>query len=239
MMENHFVDDATLLPEIAVAPPLRDQVLEHLRELILAGQLPPGSPLSPATIATRLGTSTMPVREALRILEQEGLVEVSARRFTRVAVPHREIADEAYPLLGLLEAFALRAAPNPGSLVDAEKANEALASATSVSARLQADVRFHRGITSHAGPTVRAVLSMLYGRIALLEVGYHRAYSPQRSAAEHTAIIQALRANEPRKAGRLVERHWRRGYEAILPLYTDVADDPQGGDMSGGQSRRT
>jgi DNA-binding GntR family transcriptional regulator len=221
------MDDATPLPDLAVAPPLRDQVLEHLRELIVAGRLTPGSSLSPATIAKRLGTSTMPVREALRILEQEGLVEVSARRFTRVAVLHREVADEAYPLLGLLEGFALMEEPNSGALVDAGKANEALASATSVSARLRADVRFHRAITSGAGPTIRAILSMLYGRIALLEIRYHQAYSPKQSVAEHAAIIQALAANEPRKADRLVQRHWRRGYKAILPLFADAADAPR------------
>lgn len=237
------MDEATPLPDLAVAPPLRDQVLEHLRELIVAGQLVPGSSLSPATLAKRLGTSTMPVREALRILEQEGLVEVSARRFTRVTVPHRKVADEAYPLLGLLEGFAFREVPDAAALADAEKANEALAASMSVTARLGADVGFHRAVTSGAGPTVRTVLSMLYGRIALLEVGYHRAYSPEPSVAEHAAIVEALRANDPRKAARLVEQHWRRGYKAILPLFADAADVPVGairalGNRGRGRSQR-
>jgi DNA-binding GntR family transcriptional regulator len=231
------MDEATPLPNLAVAPPLRDQVLEHLRELIVGGQLAPGSSLSPATIARRLGTSTMPVREALRILEQEGLVEVAARRFTRVAVPHREAADEAYPLLGLLEGFAFRQVPDGAALAGAEKANEELAAAASVSERLQADVRFHRAVTSGAGPTTRAALSMLYGRIALLEIGYHRAYSPERSVAEHEAIIEALRADNTRNAARVVEQHWRRGYKAILPLFDDVSSG-RGAATGAGKSRQ-
>lgn len=232
------MDEATPLPDLAIAPPLRDQVLEHLRELIVAGQLAPGSSLSPTTIAKRLGTSTMPVREALRILEQEGLVEVSARRFTRVAVPHREVADEAYPLLGLLEGFAVRHVPEPAALADAEKGNKALANATTVGARLQADVRFHRAVTSGAGSTTRAVLSMLYGRIALLEIGYHRAYSSGQSVAEHAAIVRALRENNPRKAARLVEQHWRRGHDAILPLFADATDGPGAATRAAGNPQR-
>lgn len=217
------MDDVTPLPDLAVAPSFRDQVLEHLRELIVAGQLRPGSPLSPSTIAKRFGTSTMPVREALRILEQEGLVEVSARRFTRVAVPDRVVADEAYSLLGLLEGSVLRQVPDESVLVVAARANDDLAAATSVSNRLSADVRFHRAVTSGARPITRAVLSMLYGRIALLEIGYHRAYSPEQSVAEHVSVIRALHAKDGRKAARLVERHWRRGHRAILPLLDEAS----------------
>jgi DNA-binding GntR family transcriptional regulator len=168
----------------------------------------------------------MPVREALRILEQEGLVEMSARRFTRVAAPSREAADEAYPLLGLLEGFAFQKLPDPASLDEAVRANAALANATSVGARLEADVRFHRAVTAGAGSTTRAILSMLHGRVALLEVRYHRAFSPDQSVAEHDAIIKALRAKDTRTAARVVAKNWQRGHAAILQLLDETGDAP-------------
>jgi DNA-binding GntR family transcriptional regulator len=169
----------------------------------------------------------MPIREALRVLEQEGLVEVSARRFTRVALPRREVADEVYPLLGLLEGFSLRetSALPAGAMAQAEAANEALARATDTGERLRADVLFHRAITFNSGPTTRAVLSMLYGRITLIEVGYHRRYRPDESAEEHRNVLTALRARNKDGAARLIEEHWRRGHTAIMPLL-------EGGDVS-------
>lgn len=171
----------------------------------------------------------MPIREALRVLEQEGLVEVSARRFTRVASPRREVADEVYPLLGLLEGFSVRetTAVSAGALAQAEAANEALARATEIGERLRADVLFHRAITFNSGQTTRAVLSMLYGRITLIEVGYHRKYRPDESAEEHRKILTALRAHNMDAAASLVQEHWRRGHTAIMPLLEDAAVPPK------------
>jgi DNA-binding GntR family transcriptional regulator len=167
----------------------------------------------------------MPVREALRVLEQEGLVEVSARRYTRVASPRRAVADEAYPLLGLLESYSLRHMPVPPSAIgEARKANSALAKARDTIKRRRADVRFHRAITVSAPPITRGVLSMLYGRIALLEVGYHQTYEPAQSVSEHGDLLAALELGDVEAAARTVERHWARGYEAILPLLEDAEE---------------
>jgi DNA-binding GntR family transcriptional regulator len=221
------ITDELAFPDLALSPSFREQVLEHLREQIIAGELAPGALLTPATLASQLRTSTMPIRDALRVLEREGLVEVSARRFTRVASPRREIADEAYPVLGLLEGFCLRRgiALSAEAIVQAEKANEALAKAADTSERLRADVLFHRAITSVAGPTTRAILSTLYGQIALLEVGYHRTYRPKKSTTEHARIISALRDGNQNAAANLVEKHWRRGHAAILPLLDSSAGE--------------
>lgn len=64
---------------------LAETVTGRLRELILDGQLPPGQPLRPNHLAPRLSVSVMPVREALRILEAEGLVSFTPRIGARVA----------------------------------------------------------------------------------------------------------------------------------------------------------
>ena len=64
---------------------LAESITGRLRKLILDGQLRPGQALRPADLAPRLGVSAMPVREALRILEAEGLVTFKPRIGARVA----------------------------------------------------------------------------------------------------------------------------------------------------------
>lgn len=220
--------NASSTPEqpIAAAPSFRQQVLENLRERIMSGELAPGSALTPTTVAKQLNTSAMPVREALRMLEQEGLVEVADRRYTRVATPSRKVADEAYPLLWMLEAHAVRQAGRlPKSAVtDAEAANTALARASGPVERLRAVFGFHRSICTAAGPITRQMLDMLYARVGLLESIYQRAYEATAASREHEQILAAIRSGDTETAASLTEQHWRQGYAAILPFLVDETD---------------
>jgi DNA-binding GntR family transcriptional regulator len=216
--------DQVPLPELSVAPSLRQQLVDHLREQIINGELTPGTTLAPATLAKRLGTSATPVRDALRLLEQEGLVEVSARRFSRVAAPRREVADEAYPLLGVLEAFVLRESPPDAGLVRAmDEANRIFAATEIPVERLRADIRFHRALSALARPMTHEMLLKLYGRIVLFEAGYHRSKPATESIREHSAILDALGERDLPRAGELVERHWLRGYAAVIESTSQAA----------------
>jgi DNA-binding GntR family transcriptional regulator len=168
-------------------------------------------------LAERLQTSPTPVREALRLLGQEGLVEVSARRYSRVAAPQAEVAGEAYELLGTLESLVLISAPpDAAAIADAEAANAAMAETESVVDRRRADIRFHRALSARAKPLTREMLLTLYGRIALLEVSYHQLHAPDESVVEHAAVIDALKAGDGERAGEGIVKHWQRGYAAVL-----------------------
>lgn len=211
------------LPELDSAPTFRQQVLTHLRDHIMSGELAPGTLLTPTAVAKQLNTSAMPVREALRALEQEGLVEVSGRRYTRVATPSRAVADEAYPLLWLIEGHAIRQAASlpPSALAEADEANAALAVTSNTAERLRAVFRFHKAICAAAGPTTQVMLDMLHARVGLLESIYHRAYEPAVATNEHSEIVAAIRAGDAEEAARLDEAHWRRGYAAVLLFLDD------------------
>ena len=89
---------------------LKDQILHSLRQEILRGDLRPGERLLEVPLAQRLGSSRAPVREALRLLEMEGLIETSAYRETRVTrVNPQELEEVLLPIRITLEGFALRA----------------------------------------------------------------------------------------------------------------------------------
>lgn len=86
---------------------VRDQVAEAVRDLLLSGALPPGAPAREVEIASQLGVSRNPVREALVRLENEGLlVSDGPQRGLRVLTPDHALLEELYSLRGLLEGYA-------------------------------------------------------------------------------------------------------------------------------------
>lgn len=93
--------------------PLRELVVDEIRNLILAGDFQPGDRLLEDAIAERLGVSRNPVREAIRALEATGLIEVKARRGAYVSRLEPSEAHQLLELRSIIEAFAAeRAAQN-------------------------------------------------------------------------------------------------------------------------------
>lgn len=89
-------------------PSLAREAYLAIRELILRGERPPGTPLSRRRIARDLGMSVIPVADALRRLEEDGLVESRPRAGTRVRVPNEGDVRELYELREALETQAAR-----------------------------------------------------------------------------------------------------------------------------------
>jgi DNA-binding GntR family transcriptional regulator len=199
---------------------LREQVYDRIKGLILDGKLAAGERVSPAELAERFGVSTMPVREALRLLEEDGFIETSARRWTRVAAPDPSLADEIYPLIGVLEEFALASGrrADEATLAKLASANETLRAAAAgpdVVACMHADGTFHDvaiGLSENA--TLIHQVTALKGRIRLLEGAYFRLDEADASLAEHAAVIEALAAGKNAEAGKWLRRNWIRSGES-------------------------
>jgi DNA-binding GntR family transcriptional regulator len=98
------------------------QVLAELRRVIASGQVPPGSPIPLDDVAAFFGVSLIPVREALKTLLGEGLLEHQPRLgYTVTALSQAEL-DELYIVRGALEAAALDAAVRQSTTVDHDRA---------------------------------------------------------------------------------------------------------------------
>src|SRR5947209_7160169 len=89
---------------------LRLRVYAALQSAIITGELPPGARLRDQELATRLGVSRTPVREALQQLEAEGLVATAPRAATRVMALGAPAARDAFPVVAVLHALATRMA---------------------------------------------------------------------------------------------------------------------------------
>src|SRR6478735_9505873 len=147
-------EDTAHLDEILSAPEdrhtLAESITGRLRQLILDGRLRPGQALRPADLAPRLGVSAMPIREALRILEAEGLVTFKPRIGARVAEIREEDVEELYLVRGALEGLAARLAATNVTDADLAGLHEAFDEMTAARARndfdtfSQYDKEFHR-----------------------------------------------------------------------------------------------
>ncbi|MER7250662.1 GntR family transcriptional regulator [Kribbella sp. NPDC000426] len=99
--------------------PLRDVVAAELRRLILDGSLPPGERLVEDRLAQQLGVSRNPIREAMRVLEAEGFLDVAARRGAFVAKLSAQQAEDLFQVRLALEPLGARLA---ASVADPETA---------------------------------------------------------------------------------------------------------------------
>ncbi len=85
---------------------LHETVLERLRDLIVQGELAPDTKLNERVLAGQLGISRTPLREAIKYLASEGLVELLPNRGARVAALKRDKVKEIFAVMGALEALA-------------------------------------------------------------------------------------------------------------------------------------
>ena len=191
---------------------LRDETVDELRRLILSGEVAPGERLSELSISERLGVSRLPVREAFRRLEAEGLLQSLPRRGVRVAeldgdelsiVREVRIALELIAVRQTIEKqdpavlAALRGSLETGRAAAARGDHEELA-------RLNDE--FHELLSTGAGSrfladTLRSVRNQAHHLVG----GKSGAVEP--SWDEHAAIIQATVDGDGELACMLMRRH--------------------------------
>ncbi|MDB5045993.1 MAG: hypothetical protein JWQ08_2043 [Deinococcus sp.] len=195
----------------------REDVYTHLSTWIIDGTLQPEEPLRDLDIAQRLGVSRTPVREALRRLEDEGLVETALNRWTRVARLHTAQAAELYPVVEALEVLALQlAAPaiTEQEVTHLHDLNTALATALqqrNAGAAVEADTALHRLWISKSGNSeLQQTLHALKRKLRRIELAYFNAANAgQASLDEHAALIAALQAGDTQTAVRALQHNWQ------------------------------
>lgn len=200
---------------------LRDQVYARLRDAIITGRYESGYRLRDTEVASELGISRTPVREALRRLEDEGFVETWANRWTRVAAVDLDAADHIYPIIASLERLVLlQAHLQDDQLPELQDANDqlkhAIANGDPVAAS-SADRRFHDTLLlSTTNQELTRIISDLKLRLRRIEVHYFDGSLPaQQSIIEHQAVIDALRRGNLDDAACAVEENWRHSLERL------------------------
>ena len=191
-----------------------DYVAEALRDAISSGRLEDGAVLNQVHIAEQLGVSRVPVREAMRMLEAEGLIDASAHRSPTVRALSRARIDELLELRALLEGHLTAAAtPNAdaATLARLTQINGEMKKTTDSAAWIELNREFHTTLTAVARrPETLEVLDGVRLRAERYVQATTSELSPARIKAvtrEHAAIIKAVKAGDPDAARTAAVEH--------------------------------
>jgi DNA-binding GntR family transcriptional regulator len=194
-----------------------ERIAAHLRAAILSGEIPPGSRIRQEEIADRLGASRLPVREALRMLETEGLTQLEANKSARVPTLDRRELDIVYEMRERIETLALRLSlPH---LTDAQESElrhiqDQIEDNDDVGTFLDLDRRFH--LATYAGCPSGELLNTVarlwnstqhYRRAFMLSSGADRRWFVN---AEHRLILDAISRRDGADCERYLGGHIRR-----------------------------
>lgn len=194
---------------------LSSVVAEQLRESVLRGEFAPGTRLTEVELAERLTTSRGPVREALRQLELEGLVQRDAYRGVKVAERSRvEIEEVLIPIRLVIETFAIRNAvatfgePDFTALEGILSEMEQCAAKVDLDGVSQADIRFHDYVVSKLG---HGQCSVIWQTIQPRIREHFRAervrQDPRDIVREHRELLDAIRSGDEGRGVRTLEQH--------------------------------
>src|SRR3954447_24779332 len=231
---THFADflkvsDRTVPNNLrmATAAPARqglDYVHRTIREAILDGKLEPGTTMSQVMLADELGVSRPPLREALRMLQNEGLIESEPNRRVRVSEVSLADVEELYTIRVPLEVNALRLsmdalAPEDVARLEGYMAEMAHFADQEDYGRWHVPHRaFHEALTDKAGPRYEALLMQLFDhaeRYRRIHIG--RSFS-ERTAGEHRAILDAVKDGDADASAARLAQHLARSAFTVIDL---------------------
>jgi DNA-binding GntR family transcriptional regulator len=208
---------------------LADVAYEAVREAILRGQLKPGVPLSRRRLADDLRMSVIPVTDALRRLEEDGLVESRPRAGTRVRIPSRTDVRELYELREALESQSARLFAERATRADREEIRRLAKEVDGLFARLDQEsdkiafrfvvhtthVQFHMRIAELAGSgLVRQMIDRKHVLILnwMFDLVGRRTPLPPHF---HASLAEALSSSDPAVADAAMREHVRYGLTEI------------------------
>lgn len=190
-------------------------IADIIRREILSGALQPNQPLMERNIALELGVSRTPVREALFVLQGEGLVELVPRKYARV----RKITQiELSQIYSLRRALEVHSAESAAQYADAEAVlnietalirQKNLGRTCTAIEQAHADLAFHAAIADASGsPLLKTVVNQVLGLTATLRsrLKYDDAEA-KRALRQHRDILDAISSHDPDKAREAMSNH--------------------------------
>ncbi len=206
---------------------LHDEVADRLRELILSGGMEPQARVNELELCERFGTSRTPLREAIKILATEGLVELLPNRGARVASLTAAEIDEMVQVVAGLEAVAAelacqRADEDEIDAIEADTAAMAEAfERRDENAYFTLNRAIHEGLMAAArNRTLSQLYANLSSRIQRMRYTAHKTEAQwQRAMDEHRAMATLLRARDGERLAALMKAHIRGKAEVIAASY--------------------
>ncbi len=210
---------------------LHDEVAERLRELIRSGELEPKSRVNELELAERFGISRTPLREAIKILATEGLLELLPNRGARVASITNQEIDEMIEVVAGLEATAADLACRRitgGEIASIESLHQKMVDAWKQednSRYFALNREIHEAIMmASRNVTLRGIYENLSGRIQRTRYSAHKTPEQWRKAVtEHEQMLTLLKSRDSENLAKIIREHIRGKKAVILATYGETA----------------
>ncbi|MBO8185148.1 GntR family transcriptional regulator [Streptomyces sp. DW4-2] len=213
-------------------------VIAEMRGRIISGEIEPGGPLSELALAEEFGVSRTPVREALKQLQTEGLVEIRPRVGTFVTTPSRREITELFEMKELLEGAAARLLAQRGRVPEIDRLQENLEEADAAVAR---DDREHYAelvgefhdllITGADNNKLEAHYRMLMNQLAysrLVKTSLNQPGRPLQSDREHHLVVELIVEKDGDSAEQVMREHVRASRRALMAGLPTPGSPPPG-----------
>lgn len=215
--------------------PRHDSVLEQLRRMIIRCELQPGDRISEADLGQAFGVSRTPLREALKILAAEQLIDIRPHKGAVVADISLETISETFELMSALESMAGPLVCERVSNIELQRledlvdAMDACHDKNDLMQYFELNSEFHNQIITITGSKVlHRVYVEMFGK--LQRARYSVNYNLKRwleSSAEHRWIMEALRARDGEELGRRLKEHNVRTEVAVIAGLKEATDAPR------------
>ena len=195
------------------------QVVEFIKTSILKGELAPGDQVKEMVLAERLGISRAPIREALQILAQDGLISSEPQKGKYIRVLTSKEIQDSYAIGGILEGAAIAEAARKMSDGDLARVEAVLqrmrklaGKADGLAKLTQIDEEFHEALL--AGMENQTLIDMARGFCAniskfLLYNHWDKAFTPEEFYQRHKIIFEAVQSRDPARIEQTLRAHYR------------------------------
>lgn len=224
LLNNSVRQDRTVLPPLSEGTlreqPLREIVRDKIRQRIYNGQYAPGGRLIERDLADEFDVSRLPVREALRMLREEGLVAERPTRGLVVRELTRTDVEELFDVREALEGMSCRLAAQRATDTDLQALKQLLDAAKDatrrqdVGAAREANGKFHDEIPRLAhNELLRNILEPLHGRLQWL---FRQTDDLELLCSEHEQLLDAIASGDADLAAKVAEQHVRSSRHRTL-----------------------
>lgn len=197
---------------------LHEQAAIRLRTLIIHGELAPEAPINESDLSEALGISRTPLREALKLLASEGLIELRPNRSARVSPMRPQEIEELFEAAGGIERIAAELAASRATPRDLQRLRnlqermERFYETGKLAEYFELNQQIHRFIVACArNSALKATHDWLLARVERARFfALSSQYRWNESVIEHRAILKALETRDSEKAGQLLDTHIRR-----------------------------
>lgn len=235
MSDSAWTNELRAFVELKPRQSLAMEAADNLRAFIMLGKLAPGMPVRERDLAEAFGISRTPLKEALRILEAEGLIVYGPTRRPRVADPSLDEINDWLRVQGALEALAGELAcaeATDAQLACIEDINTSIKEARDTDGQLEAfrmDMRFHEAIVAASGNEALAETHATYNarlwRVRFLSS--QRVASREATRNEHLEIVEALKARDATAARKALKNHLRTAETNIAAAIAEMEADKE------------